>query len=325
MRSFLLHIICIVALFTSCDWVNDDLSDCPTGTWLKISYTYNILNVDAASTQVGDITILAFDKNDKYVDRLDVDSITLHQGYCMVRVPFPAGTYHLLIWGGISDYPYQLQNLKAGQTERKSLNISLACDEKNQCDRKLNALFHCSLENMTISEEYKVVTAGLVKNTNYFSCILQDEDNLPLKQEDFAFTLESANSVTDYTNTPVGTTPTGYLPYLQEVSVMSGQIPVIHARLNTLRIMKGDKTTLSIKHIPSGQVILHLPLTQYLLLSKIYPDHIGDMGDQEYLDRQDSYTLLFFIKSSVTGIPQICPRMKVNGWIIRLNDSELES
>ena len=118
MRSFLLHIICIVALFSSCDWVNDDLSDCPTGTWLKISYTYNILNVDAASTQVGDITILAFDKNDKYVDRLDVDSITLHQGYCMVRLPFPEETYHLLIWGGISGYQYQLPNLKAGQCNR---------------------------------------------------------------------------------------------------------------------------------------------------------------------------------------------------------------
>lgn len=325
MRSFLLHIICVVALFSSCDWVNDDLSDCPTGTWLKISYTYNILNVDAAPTQVGDITILAFDKNDKYVDRLDVDSITLHQSYCMVRVPFPAGTYHLLIWGGVSDYPYQLPNLKAERTERKSLNISLACDEKNQSDRKLNALFHSSLENITISEEYQVVTAELVKNTNYFSCILQDEDNLPLQQEDFAFTLESANGVIDYTNTPVDTTPVCYLPYRQEVSVMSGQIPVIHARLNTLRIMKGDDTTLSIKHIPSGQVILRLPLTPYLLLSKIYPDNIGDIGDQEYLDRQDSYTLLFFIKPSTTGIPRICPRMKVNGWSIRLNDSELES
>nr|WP_231590132.1 FimB/Mfa2 family fimbrial subunit [Bacteroides acidifaciens] len=98
--------------------------------------------MDAAPTQVGDITILAFDKNDKYVDRLDVDSITLHQSYCMVRVPFPAGTYHLLIWGGASDYPYQLPNLKAERMERKSLNISLACDEKNQSDRKLNALFH---------------------------------------------------------------------------------------------------------------------------------------------------------------------------------------
>ena len=294
MRSFLLHIICIVALFSSCDWVNDDLSDCPTGTWLKISYTYNILNVDAASTQVGDITILAFDKNDKYVDRLDVDSITLHQGYCMVRLPFPEETYHLLIWGGISGY------------------------------KKLNALFYSSLENITISEEYQVITAGLVKNTNYFSCILQDENNLPLRQEDFAFTLESTNGVIDYTNTPVGTTPTCYLPYRQELSLTSEQIPIIHARLNTLRIMKGDDTTLSIKHTPSGKTILHLPLTQYLLLSKNYPNNIGDISDQEYLDREDSYTLMFFIQSSDTGIPRI-PTMKVNDWIIRLNDSELGS
>ena len=311
-------------MFSSCDWVNDDLSDCPTGTWLKISYTYNILNVDAASTQVGDITILAFDKNDKYVDRLDVDSITLHQGYCMVRLPFPEETYHLLIWGGISGYQYQLPNLKAGQTERKSLNISLACDNKNQFNRKLNALFHSSLENITISEEYQVITAGLVKNTNYFSCILQDENNLPLRQEDFAFTLESTNGVIDYTNTPVGTTPTCYLPYRQELSLTSEQIPIIHARLNTLRIMKGDDTTLSIKHTPSGKTILHLPLTQCLLLSKNYPNNIGDISDQEYLDREDSYTLMFFIQSSDTGIPRI-PTMKVNDWIIRLNDSELGS
>lgn len=214
--------------------------------------------------------------------------------------------------------------LKAGQTERKSLNISLACDNKNQFNRKLNALFHSSLENITISEEYQVITAGLVKNTNYFSCILQDENNLPLRQEDFAFTLESTNGVIDYTNTPVGTTPTCYLPYRQELSLTSEQIPIIHARLNTLRIMKGDDTTLSIKHTPSGKTILHLPLTQYLLLSKNYPNNIGDISDQEYLDREDSYTLMFFIQSSDTGIPRI-PTMKVNDWIIRLNDSELGS
>ena len=58
MRPFLLYIISAIALFSSCNWVNDDLSDCPSGTWLKISYTYNILDVDAASTQVSDITIL---------------------------------------------------------------------------------------------------------------------------------------------------------------------------------------------------------------------------------------------------------------------------
>lgn len=324
MRPFLLYIISAIALFSSCDWMNDDLSDCPSGTWLKISYTYNILDVDAASTQVNDITIFAFDKDDKYVDRVDVDSITLHQGYCMVKVPFREGTYHLLIWGGISNRMYQLPNLKAGQTERKSLNISLACDSKNQSDRKLNALFYSSLENITINQKYQVITANLIKDTNLFSFILQDEANSPLRQEDFSFTLESANGVIDYKNTPDGTTPVYYLPYQQEVAIMSEQTPVILARSNTLRIMKGDQTTLSIKHIPSGKNILRLPLTQYLLLSKIY-NEIGEMSDQEYLDRQDSYTLLFFIQSSNSGIPKICTSIKVNGWIIRLNNSELES
>ena len=311
MRPFLLHIICIVMLFSSCNWVNDDLSDCPTGTWLKISYTYNILDVDAASSQVGDITIFAFDKNNKYVDRLDVDSIALHQGYCMVRVPFPEGSYHLLLWGGASDRQYRFPYLKTGQTERKSLLLSLICNSEKQMNGKLNGLFYGSLENITISNDYQVLDAPLVKNTNYFSCILQDDNNL-LNQEDFTFTLEAANGVMDHTNTPLGTEPVYYRPYRQEVSILDEEeTPVIHARLN-------------IKHVPSGQEILRLPLTQYLLLSKIH-SHTGDeMGDQEYLDRQDSYTLLFFIQSSDMGIPKICPRIMVNGWTVRLNDSELE-
>ena len=168
MRPFLLHIICIVMLFSSCNWVNDDLSDCPTGTWLKISYTYNILDVDAASSQVGDITIFAFDKNNKYVDRLDVDSIALHQGYCMVRVPFPEGSYHLLLWGGASDRQYRFPYLKTGQTERKSLLLSLICNSEKQMNGKLNGLFYGSLENITISNDYQVLDAPLRQKHQLF-------------------------------------------------------------------------------------------------------------------------------------------------------------
>lgn len=318
MRPVLIHIICAIALFTSCDWVNDDLSGCPSGTWLRISYTYNIMNVEAASSQVGDITILAFDENDQYLDRLDVDSITLHQGYCMVRVPFSEKTHHLLIWGGASGPNHRFIHLETGET-RKSLLLSLICDSENQHNGKLNALFYSSLENIRISQEYQVLTAHLVKNTNYFSCTLQDEAKRPLNQEDFDFILESANGIMDYTNTPSGG-PVYYHPYRQESTVISEQIPVIYARLNTLRIMKGDQTILSIKHRPSGTNILRIPITQYLLLSKFY----DEMGDQEYLDRQDSYKLLFFIKTLNVDIPKISPIIKVGDWEIRINDSELE-
>lgn len=319
MRPFLIHIICVIILFSSCDWVNDDLSDCPTGTWLRISYTYNIMDVEAVSSQVSDITILAFDENDKYLDRLDVDSITLHQGYCMVRVPFSEETHHLLVWGGTSGANYRFAHLKTSETTRKSLLLSLVCDPENQHNGRLNALFYSSLENIKISQDYQVLTAHLVKNTNYFSCTLQNETNRPLNQEDFDFILESANGIIDYTNTPSGN-PVHYHPYRQESTVLSEQIPIIHARLNTLRIMKGDQTILSIKHRPSGTNILRIPITQYLLLSKFY----DEMGDQEYLDRQDSYRLLFFIKTVGVDIPQISPIMKIGDWEIRINDSELE-
>ena len=46
---------------------------------------------------------------------------------------------------------------------------------------------------------------------------------------------------------------------------------------------------------------------------------------QEYLDRQDRYNLIFFLDS--TNDPQqpyICLQMKVNGWMIRINNAELD-
>lgn len=49
------------------------------------------------------------------------------------------------------------------------------------------------------------------------------------------------------------------------------------------------------------------------------------MSPQEYLDRQDRYDLIFFLTS--TGElenPFLCQQIMVNGWIVRLNEAELE-
>ena len=323
MRLSLLHIICVIALFSSCNWVNDDLSKCPTGTWLKIAYTYNILDVDAVSTQVGDISIYAFDKNDKYVGRVDVDSVTLHQDYCMVKLPFSEGSYNLIVWGGATEQKYNCPTLSSGITERSDLSLTLSCGSGNQHREKLNSLFYSSLENVTIGNEYRVVTASLMKNTNHFSCLLQDVDNGVVNQKDFTFVLEANNGVMNYANLPIDTEPVFYHPYHQHTTILTRQIPAVNAKLTTLRLMKDDQTTFTIKHIPSGQNILQIPITQYLILTKAH--NLGfELDDQEYLDRQDSYALLFFIKSVGTNVPQICSKMSVNGWMIRINSPELE-
>lgn len=70
----------LCTLFCSaCSWVDDDQSDCPTGCWLKLSYTYNMLNVDAVTTQVKDVTLFILDQEGNYIVREEVDSLTFHQ------------------------------------------------------------------------------------------------------------------------------------------------------------------------------------------------------------------------------------------------------
>ena len=95
----------LCTLFCSaCSWVDDDQSDCPTGCWLKLSYTYNMLNVDAVTTQVKDVTLFILDQEGNYIDREEVDSLTFHQNECIIQVPsLPQGDYTFLVWAGLAD------------------------------------------------------------------------------------------------------------------------------------------------------------------------------------------------------------------------------
>lgn len=99
----------LCTLFCSaCSWVDDDQSDCPTGCWLKLSYTYNMLNVDAVTTQVKDVTLFILDQEGNYIVREEVDSLTFHQNECTIQVPsLPQGDYTFLVWAGLADSLYR--------------------------------------------------------------------------------------------------------------------------------------------------------------------------------------------------------------------------
>ncbi|MDE6559736.1 MAG: FimB/Mfa2 family fimbrial subunit, partial [Muribaculaceae bacterium] len=52
--------------------------------------------------------------------------------------------------------------------------------------------------------------------------------------------------------------------------------------------MKGPDAKLSITRTTDGEEIVNIPLVDYLLLVRNY---YGNMPDQEYLDRQDDYSI----------------------------------
>ena len=51
--KLLLAVVGFLAM-SSCTWVKDENDDCPYGFWLKLRYSYNMLDVDAAPKYVTD-------------------------------------------------------------------------------------------------------------------------------------------------------------------------------------------------------------------------------------------------------------------------------
>lgn len=310
--TFLLS-LCTLLWCSACSWVDDDQSHCPTGCWLRLSYTYNMLNVDAASTQVKDATLFILDKGGNCISREEVDSLTFHQNECIIQVPtLPRGDYTFLVWAGLSDSLYQYT----------PTSLALLRNEAGEHSARISSLFHGRLNDMHISNEYQFLTLSLTKNTNMLSCILQNQSTIPLNTEDFRLELSARNGCMDHWNTPIDSIPTCYLPFMQESANLEG-LQVIHAGLNTLRLMENDDTRLRLIYQPSGETIFDIPLTEYLLLSRNVDN--STMLPQEYLDRQDRYNLVFFLNyNDDPRKPYICLQMKVNEWIIRLNNAELD-
>ncbi|MFI3322485.1 MAG: FimB/Mfa2 family fimbrial subunit [Rikenellaceae bacterium] len=316
----------------SCGWVNDDYTDCPTGTWLHFSYTYNILDVDAAYNQVDDISIFIFDDNGRYIKTQEVDSLQFQQNSAMVEIDQPQGEYKILVWGGLSDSNYALSNLIEGETLYEDVELSLSKSaEADENSALLSFLFHCRLDYIAVTDYYNIIEAPLVKNSNHFSVIIQDESNNDLQVGDLGIVIRSDNGVLGYDNNIIEGNYINYTPYSQfltEVTNTSldGEVVVSSicaSYINTLRLFVGDDTSLSIVNTSNDERLVDISIVQYLLLTQSYYG-FGNISNQEYLDRQDSYSLIFYLeKCSDSTEGYICTKVSVNGWIVRFNDTEL--
>lgn len=139
---------------SACSWVDDDQSDCPTGCWLKLSYTYNMLNVDAVTTQVKDVTLFILDQEGNYIVREEVDSLTFHQNECTIQVPsLPQGDYTFLVWAGLADSLYR----------HTPTSLTLLRNEAGEQSEKLSSLFHGRLDNVISAANIRFWLSLLLK------------------------------------------------------------------------------------------------------------------------------------------------------------------
>lgn len=338
-----LFVTLLFASVTACtDWVRDDLSECPTGCYVHFEVAEELAKVgktgvEGFAGEVNDITLFVFDEAGYYVNTFLIQGSELHQNNFTLTVELKAGKYQMLAWAGLSDANYKLPALTKGTSTMEELELTLLCDENNRLNCCLTPLWHGKPITVEVkSSEMNEVTIGMLKNTNTFVTILQDTSGKHLEGDTYSYEIVADNGRMAHDNTVLEDDPIYYASYHVETATVDAStiemrnedatysLSVARAELNTLRLMKERPARFVVTEKATGKKILNINLTQYLLLVREqYPGQVGhNLTDQEYLDYENSHSIVFFL--SPTGeveTPYLCLSLKINGWIVRLNDN----
>ena len=318
-RNKILFLLAFIGIFTSCSWVKTDIDDCPTGVWLKIRYTCNMLDVDAAAQQVRDASIMVFDHEGNYVRRIEIDYGQLYSNnYCVEVSELPNGIYDFVVWSGLGDSHF----MTTSPLRIDDLRLSLAAADKVQ-DAEYGDLFYGRIYSVEVTGRYAVHEVDLTKDTNVLVCqVVPASGSGDVSIDRYGIQLKSSNGVLDACNNTVPSSLVLYAPYKMQADRveddLNGQVETLGYAIKTLRLVQGDNSRLVLNDNDSGNVILDLPLTDFLCqISSFYTQSGRPLTAQEYLDRQDFHTVILYMSESGNSVVQC----RINNWVIRLNDN----
>ncbi len=299
---------------TSCTWVKDDRDDCPSGFWLQLHYSYNILDVDAAQKYVKEVSVYVYDASGNYVKRIDASQALLEANGHRVQVEgLPEGDYHFLVWSGAGSADY---SLNGASDSIPAFRLSLAA--KNESSKELTDLYYGLLEKTHFSGDYAVHDVYMMKNTNKLACLVVAPQSVKeLKAEDFTMTLVSANDTVDAYNKLRSSQAVTYKPYLRDVVTINdadyGELKGVRFGLSTLRMMTDTDCRLIMTN-SEGSNIFNISLPECIgTLGTLHTQLGRTLSVQEYLDRQDFYTIIFYLSEDASALLE----MRVNSWRVR--------
>ena len=320
---------------TSCDTVWDNDEDCPIEIEyrVKFKYDYNMLYADAFASQVHSVTLYAFDTDGKLVFQQTEQGEKLADTDYSMLLPLEAGNYRLVAWAGVQDgNAFTVPPLTEGFSTIDDLTCRInrypatLHGEAIDSVGYLQPLWHGQLDMQTsarAADRTDYFTVPLVKNTNTFRIILQQMAAGAVDASDFEFTIADENGLmlSDNSLSPTNGMLT-YMPYYQaqgsagiDGPASEDQLNMAVAELTTGRLMADSDIRLTISSRETGETVLSIPLIDYLELCKTVANY--DMPLQEYLDREDTYTMTFFLDSNNAWINT---QVIINDWIVRYND-----
>lgn len=311
-----------LTVLASCESIYDSLPPCECR--VHFVYDYNMKFADAFQHEVTKAALFICDDRGKFLQRRDIEGSELKAN--SIALNLEPGTYRLLTWAGLDDSSYEWPELTPGVSTIEEIRVKTLRTADGTQPNELEPLWH-ALDTLTVTAtRHEDKEISLAKNTNKVRVILQGKYGNSLNAEDFTFQIKADNGYMDYDNSLLKDDTITYLPYYREsVDVgaegdmidgkPAGQYAAV-AEMNTMRLMEGRNYRLIIRHKDFENDVLNVNLNSYLLLTKMDEHKISA---QEYLDRQDEYSIIFFL--APTGNPDAPYNcwVKVKDWVLRIN------
>ena len=224
--------------------------------------------------------------------------------------------------------------MQAGVSGPEDLVVTLQCDGDGEVprDNPLFPLWQAMQETVTVPQPgtEQTDTLRLIKDTNILRVILQRRDGAILHAADYDFSIlcPHGNGRLAYDNTLLDCHPLVYRPYLQtegtdgEGSGGAEAVSNVIAELSLSRLMENDAMRLHITNASGDVTLVDIPLVEYLLMTGREQD--GRIkSDQEYLDRQDFYTITLYLKGEPGEEQWFDGLIIINGWALRPGSVDL--
>lgn len=316
----------LTAGFISCNTIYTDRSDCPRGVSLRFVYDYNMEYADAFSSKVHCLSVYVFDEDGHFVRRYDETSDNLKDKSWRMKMNLDAGNYTLLAYGGLAcqDKSFDITDFKDQSSTIDDTFVTLKHDDYVS-DQSLHGLFY-GAEEITVPhiEDFVEDTVYMMKNTNNIRIVLQQASGASLSASDFTFCITDDNTCMDKTNSVISKGMVTYKPWSTGEAIVGTTeydetpVSVAYAELSTSRLVTSNSPKLIIRNAATGKDIINIPLINYLLLLK--SDLYSDMAQQEFLDRESEWSMIFFLDD---GLRWLNTRIVINDWVVRVNHTEI--
>lgn len=336
-RSTVVALLITLVCLCSCSerFIFEGEGDCGMYYHIRLKYDYNIKFADAFANEVNSVALYVFDDNGILVQEVMVDDeeSLSSESFRIVLEP-TVGEYQIMALGGMAnETSFELMpETKIGETTLEDMKVRMHReydDEGNAyVENEIVPYFHGNIP-LTVSAEEGTYneTMVLTKNTNVVRVMLQETSNEEINPDKFIFEIKDKNGLYAWDNSRLEDDTITYKPWhittgttVIEDSLVGSKdsnVSVVIAEHTIGRMIAGESPILTVRNSETDEEILTLPIADYALLTKGFYNH--EMGDQEYLDRQDEYTLAFFLNEG----EWLSTVIYINSWRIIINDEDI--